>query len=113
MRDFKDQLERDLADVFHNSSEFAEVLSFQIDGREYKGAIVVCTDKVTNRNIPDTDHVLSLNSSKITLYIPLRLLDKIPRKGCEVIFNEKFYEIAEVEEQMGEVVLSLEVAMEW
>ncbi len=109
---FRAQVEKDLQDSFHNGKEFGEVLAIEIDGREYKGTMVVEENLVKQRNKPDTDHVYSLESSRVNLYIPLVLLGKVPRKGCEVIFQEKLYTILTVAEELGEVILSLEGVME-
>ena len=39
---FKDQVERDLTAVFHNSREHADVVEFWIDGIRYKGPVIIC-----------------------------------------------------------------------
>lgn len=104
---FRAQLERDLADTFHNGREFGEILAFQIDGKSYQGNVVL-EDSLKNRKKPEADHITSLDVSHLTAYIPLVLLGKVPRKGCEVFVQEKFYTIVSVTEELGEVVLSLE-----
>ena len=38
---FKDQVERDLTAVFHNSREHADVVEFWIDGIRYKGPVII------------------------------------------------------------------------
>ncbi len=107
MRNFRDQLERDL-NVFHHGLEFAEKLTITIDGKDYTGMFVVEVDETSNREKIESDHIDSLNTTNLTVYIPLKALEKVPRKGCEVFFEEDFFQIKKVVEEMGEVILSLE-----
>lgn len=111
MKNFRDQVERDL-DVFHHGCEFAEELTITIDGKDYTGMFVVEVDETAERNKSDSDHIYSLDVTNLTLYIPLKMLKKTPRKGCEVLFEGDFFNIKKVVEEMGEVILSLEGVVE-
>ncbi len=98
--------------VFHNGNEFAEKLTITIDGKDYTGMFVVEVDDTKGRAKPSSDHIESLDTKRLTLFVPLETIGKVPRKGSEVLFLEDYYEIVMVEEEMGEVILTLEGVIE-
>ena len=81
---FKDQVERDLTEVFHNSREHADVVEFWIDGIRYKGPIIIDDGGAQDRKKPSTDHVDGLVLVDLVVYAPLSLLKRIPRKGVNM-----------------------------
>lgn len=99
-------------DVFYNSMEFAEILTFYIDKEQYKGPVVREEGSVKNRTKSEADNITSLDMSEITAYIPLAVLGKVPRKGVDVQFDKKLYTISEVLEDMGQVILTLAAVIE-
>lgn len=81
---FKDQVERDLTAVFHNSREHADVVEFWIDGIRYKGPVIIDDGGAQDRKKPSTDHVDGLILVDLVMYVPLSLLKTIPQKDLNV-----------------------------
>ena len=54
---FKAQTERDLTEVFHNSTEHADIVEFWISGTRYKGPVILDDGGAQDRKKPSTDHV--------------------------------------------------------
>ena len=109
---FKAQVERDLAAVFHNSAEHAEILEFWIDGVRYKGPVILDDGGAQDRKKPSTDHVDGLVLVDLVMYAPLSLLKKIPRKGLNVEIGDDVYTITKVHPEVGEVVIYMEALTE-
>lgn len=112
MPNFKDQVDRDLTVVFHNSREHADVLEFWIDGIRYKGSVILDDGGAQDRKKPSTDHVDGLVLIDLVMYVPLSLLKTIPRKGMNVEIGEQIYQIAKVHPEAGEIVLYMEALTE-
>ena len=112
MPNFKDQVERDLTAVFHNSREHADVLEFWIDGIRYKGPVIIDDGGAQDRKKPSTDHVDPLVLVDLVMYAPLSLLKTIPQKGLNVEIGEQIYQITKVHPEAGEVVLYMEALTE-
>lgn len=105
---FKDQLERDLTTVFHNSAELADVVEFWISGTRYKGPVVLDDGGAQDRKKPSTDHVDGLVLIDLVMYAPLSLLKRTPNKGERVEIGDDLYTITKVHPEAGEIVLYLE-----
>ena len=109
---FKDQVERDLTAVFHNSKEHADVMEFWIDGIRHKAPIITDDGGAQDRKRPSTDHVDGLVLVDLVVYIPLSVLKQIPKKGLNVEIGDHIYQIAKVHPEAGEIVLYLEMLSE-
>lgn len=93
MRNFKAQVERDLLAVFHNSAEHADELEFWIDGTRYKGPVIIDDGGAQDRTKPATDHVDGLTLVDLVMYVPLSILNQIPKRGLNVEIDGDLYEI--------------------
>lgn len=109
---FKEQVERDLTAVFHNSAEHAEVLEFWIAGTQYIGPVILDDGGAQDRKKPSTDHVDGLVLIDLVMYVPLSLLKTTPQKGLNVEIGDDLYTIAKVHTEAGEIVLYLEMLTE-
>ena len=109
---FKDQVERDLTAVFHNSREHADVVEFWIDGIRYKGPVIIDDGGAQDRKKPSTDHVDGLILVDLVMYVPLSLLNTIPQKDLNVEIGDCLYRITKVHPEAGEIVLYMEALTE-
>lgn len=109
---FKEQIERDLTTVFHNSGEHAEDLEFWINGIRYKGPVILDDGGAQDRKKPSTDHVDGLVLVDLVMYAPLSMLKNVPKKGLNVEIGDDIYEITKVHTEAGEIVLYLEMLTE-
>ena len=105
---FKAQTERDLTEVFHNSTEHADIVEFWISGTRYKGPVILDDGGAQDRKKPSTDHVDGLVLVDIVMYVPLSLLKRTPKKGEPVEIGDDLYTITKVHPEAGEIVLYLE-----
>ena len=112
MLNFKAQLERDLQTVFHNTAEHAEELEFWIDGTRYKGPVIIDDGGAQDRTKPNSDHVDGLTLVDLVVYVPLFILNQIPKRGLNAEINGDLYEIVKVHPEAGEIVLYLEMLTE-
>ena len=108
MLNFKAQLDRDLQTVFHNTAEHAEELEFWIDGTRYKGPVIIDDGGAQDRTKPNSDHVDGLTLVDLVVYVPLFILNQIPKRGLNAEINGDLYEIVKVHPEAGEIVLYLE-----
>lgn len=105
---FKEQIGRDIAAVFHNSCEMADVVEFWISDTRYKGAVILDDCGAQDRTKPSTDHADGLVLVDLVMYAPLTLLKRIPRKDENVEIGDDVYTIAKVRSEAGDIVLYLE-----
>ena len=105
---FKAQTERDLTEVFHNSTEHADIVEFCISGTRYKGPVILDDGGAQDRKKPSTDHVDGLVLVDLVMYVPLSLLKRTPKKGEPVEIGDDLYTITKVHPEAGEIVLYLE-----
>lgn len=105
---FKAQTERDLTEVFHNSTEHADIVEFWISGTRYKGPVILDDGGAQDRKKPSTDHVDGLVLVDLVMYVPLSLLERTPKKGEPVEIGDDLYTITKVHPEAGEIVLYLE-----
>ena len=108
MLNFKAQLDRDLETVFHNSAEHADVVEFWIDGTRYKGPVIIDDGGAQDRTKPNSDHVDGLTLVDLVVYVPLSILNQIPKRGLNAEIDGDLYEIVKVHPEAGEIVLYLE-----
>lgn len=109
---FKDQVERDISNVFHNSKEHADVLEFWVNKTRYKGAVIIDDAGAKDRRKPSTDNVDGLILVDLIMYAPPSLLKKIPHKGSQVEILDNFYTVTKVHPEAGEIVLYMEMLTE-
>lgn len=105
---FKEQLDRDIHTVFHNADEFASVVEFWIDGKRFKGPVILDTGGVQARKKPSTDHVDGISLVDIVMYAPLSLIKTVPKEGLNLEIGDDLYTITKVTPEVGEVILYLE-----
>lgn len=105
---FKEQVERDITTVFHNSNEHADVLEFWISGTRYKGPVILDDGGAQDRKKPSTDHADGLFLVDLVMYVPLTLLKRIPKKDETVEIGDDVYTITKVHPEVGDIVLYLE-----
>lgn len=98
--------------VFHNPSEVAEIHDFWIGEKHHKGAIIIEDMGATDRVKSVDDNVPNIHKEDITVYVPLEVIGKVPRKGLDFELSDKIYKITKAREDVGEVVLTLEVRVE-
>lgn len=105
---FKEQVERDITTVFHNSNEHADVLEFWISGTRYKVPVILDDGGAQDRKKPSTDHADGLFLVDLVMYVPLALLKRIPKKDETVEIGDDVYTITKVHPEVGDIVLYLE-----
>lgn len=105
---FKEQVERDITTVFHNSNEHADVLEFWISGTRYKGPVILDDGGAQDRKKPSMDHADGLFLVDLVMYVPLALLKRIPKKDETVEIGDDVYTITKVHPEVGDIVLYLE-----
>jgi len=107
---FKDAVKRDIAAVFHNAEEFAEVTKVSYGGKHYEIPVVLDRAIETDRKKPSSDHAGGVFLADVRAYINAAdLTAPIPRKGKRIEISGEDYKIARVSEEMGEIVLDLEM----
>ena len=111
--DFKKILDNELKIVFHNNSEFAENKTIYYDGQEYDNIPVVIDRSAKERNKTSSDKDPTLYSIDVTVYINLFDLGFIPQKNHSIYIDDDEFKIITVKEEMGEIVIELEVLDEW
>ncbi|MFV0400986.1 MAG: hypothetical protein ACK5LX_10265 [Oscillospiraceae bacterium] len=104
---FKDMVNRDLRNVFHNLDEFAEMESFRYDGNLYNLPIIVDDDTSSDRKILADDNGLGVFMADLLLFINQDDLGFAPKKDREVEFRGNTYNILKVGEESGEIILYL------
>lgn len=104
---FKSQVENDLKKVFHDSNVFAENIEFWCNGNRYYVPVTLDYTGSSDRKKSSSDHIEGLNQIDLTMYIPLSVMRKIPKRGQQVEIGDEIYTILKVENEMGELVLKL------
>ena len=107
---FKDQVNADL-DVFHNTTEFADVTRLQYDGEVYNIPAILDYSGAKDRNIPSGDNADGIFLIDLVVYIAKADLPLVPRKGhnIEIGENRDLFNIVKVEDESGEILLYLEM----
>lgn len=120
MSGFKEQVGRDIADVFNNSGEFADIHTVEYDGEIYKNIPIVLTKIKEMERTHETvsDHGEGVHKVTATVYIALSDLNGVIPEQKQTIsiddgealgepfFNE--YRILTSDCETGMVVLELE-----
>lgn len=104
---FKEQVERDLKEVFHNSEEHADVKTVVYDGNSYRIPVVMDHTEAIDRKQPSADHADGLFAVDVVMYVAHSDLTVIPRRGARIEVAGEDYEIRSVGDEDGELVLGL------
>lgn len=108
---FKDVVRSDIRDVFHNTTEFADVTRLQYDGEVYNIPAILDYSGAKDRNIPSGDNADGIFLIDMVVYIAKADLPLVPRKGhnIEIGENRDLFNIVKVEDKSGEILLYLEM----
>ena len=101
---FKDQVMADL-NVFLNTDEFAEIHAIELEGVRYEIPSLIGKDA----SVAYGKQWEGTYQSDLTIMFKASAITRRPVKGQEIIFDGKWYMIAECKNDMGMLVLSLEV----
>lgn len=105
---FKEQLERDLKGVFHNSGEHAEIKEIGYNGNYYNIPVILDYEGAQDRKKPSSDNADGIFSVEARLYIAFSDLKVMPRKGVNIEVEEELFNIIKVANEAGEIILDLE-----
>ncbi len=103
---FKEQVARDLAGIFHNADEFAELKTIYYNDDENEVNIILDFDMAERREKPAKDNSYGLYSQKLKAYIFGS--DIKFRHGARLEIDEEIYTITGVANELGETILDLE-----
>lgn len=110
MSNFKDQLKRDISDVFHNADEFAEAVEIKYNGRVYNDIpIVVDSDVAKERTKASGDNSEGVYTVDLTVFVSFEDLEIVPRKETPITIDGVEYSIVNVAFNAGEITLDLEM----
>ena len=100
---FKEQVEWDLKNVFHNTGEHADTKEI-----EYGGVPAVLDNvAVADRTQLANDNADGICAVTATLFVALCDLGRTPRQGATICVDGEEYEIKTVGTEEGELVLGL------
>lgn len=105
---FKEQLERDVKAVFHNTSEFAEEKMICYSGKYYTVPVILDYEGAQERKKPSSDNADGIFLVDAKLYVALSDINFIPRQGANIEIEDDMYRIVKVGNEAGEIVLDLE-----
>lgn len=105
---FKEQLERDVKEVFHNVDEFAEEKEFYYNGKQYKAPVILDYEGAQDRKKPSSDNADGIFLVDARMYISFSDLNIMPRQGAQIEIEDDIFNITKVENEAGEIVLDLE-----
>lgn len=97
MRKFKEQLEKDMDDIFFNLDEFAEY--HNIDGN--KIPVVVDNDRIIELSLGKTVETRGIFTDDILFFVLKKYLDYEPCAGQHMEFDGVTYPISDVKEDFG------------
>ncbi len=110
MNGFKSQVERDIAAVFHNSEEFADLMEVKYNGKIYKYISVVIDSEIAKERAKAAgDNSVGIFAADITAFISFKDLKIVPRKETEITIGGVTYSIVKVAFDAGEITLDLEM----
>lgn len=105
---FKEQLERDVKAVFHNTKEFAETKDIYYNGKYYTVPVIIDYEGAKDRKKPSSDNADGIFLVDARLYVAFSDLKFMPRQGANIEIDDDIFKIAKVENEAGEIVLDLE-----
>ncbi len=109
MSGFKSQIERDIAAVFHNPEEFADLIEVKYNGEIYNIPVVVDSEIAKERAKAAGDNSVGIFAVDITAFISFKDLKIVPRKETEITIGGVTYSIVKVAFDAGEITLDLEM----
>lgn len=109
MNSFKDMLAKDIADVFNNANEFAEQMLIYYDGQPHENISLILDKTAKDRNRNKDDYETLTYKYDATAYINEKELGFMPKKNHSLVINGVDYNIVEVTNEIGEIVIKLEV----
>lgn len=104
---FKEQVERDLKNVFHNTKEHADMKKIEYGGDVMTVPAVLDNVSVADRTQLANDNVDGICVVTSTLFVALCDLGRTPRQGATILVDGEEYEIKTVGTEEGELVLGL------
>lgn len=105
---FKEQLKRDVKDIFHNTKEFAEETEIHYNNNYYNIPIVLDYEGAQDRKKPSSDNVDGVFRVDVTMYVAYSDLNILPRQGAKIEVGDEIFRIAKVGNEAGEIILDLE-----
>ena len=109
MATFKEQIKRDLKDVFYNPHEHADIMKVVYNGKEYHIPVITESDGAKDRVRTMRDNADGVFVSDMTVFISFYDLKIIPRKETKIIIDDVAYMIMRVGVDAGSITLDLEV----
>lgn len=104
---FKEQVERDLEDVFFNLDEFAEIVN--LNGVEVKGIFQSVKYEPFSVNKNDSS-VLGISNSYCKLYYKSDATAEVFFVSQQIMVNGEYYTVEYIEKEQGVNVLTLSSA---
>ena len=101
---FKEQLERDLEDVFFNLDEFAEIVN--LNGIEIKGIFQSVKYEPFSINKNDSS-ILGISNSYSKLYYKADATAEVFFVSQQITVNGEYYTVEYVEKEQGLSILTL------
>lgn len=101
---FKEQLEKDLEDVFFNLDEFAEIVN--LNGVEVKGIFQSVKYEPFSVNKNDSA-ILGISNSYIKLYYKADDTAEVFFVSQQIMVNGEYYTVEYVEKEQGMSILTL------
>ena len=109
MSGFKAQAKRDLAAVFHNAQEHADMTEVKYNGKTYNIPIVVDSDSNKDRVKIMRDNADGVFVSDMTVFISIDDIKVVPRKNTKIVIDDTEYMIHTSGFDAGNITLELEV----
>ena len=110
MSGFKEQIERDIAAVFHNAEEFADLMDVEYSGKTYKEIPVVVDSEIAKERVKASgDNSVGIFAFDLTAFISFKDLGIVPRKETKIKIGGVKYNIMQVAFDAGEITLDLEL----
>ena len=107
--DFKAQVKRDLAAVFHNADEHADMMEVEYNGERYTIPVIIDSDSNKDRTKIMRDNADGVYVSDMTAFISFYDLKIMPRKETKITIGGIKYIIVRASFDMGSITLDLEV----
>ena len=101
---FKEQLEKDLEDVFFNLDEFAEIVN--LNGVEVKGIFQSVKYEPFSVNKNDSS-VLGISNSYCKLYYKVDATAEVFFVSQQITVNGEYYTVEYIEKEQGMNILTL------
>lgn len=101
---FKEQLEKDLEDVFFNLDEFAEIVN--LNGVEVKGIFQSVKYEPFSINKNDSS-ILGISGSYCKLYYKTDATAEVFFVSQQIIVNGEYYTVEYIEKEQGMSILTL------